>query len=170
MKDTKRYLFVFLLLIGLTSCGYSLRGNELIDTNFEALKLNLAQPNSEFSRILRRNLAGMGVRIDDENDIAKTGQVTPTILTVSAEQITNRPVTINPRARAAQYEMRLSIIIELQEGDKTRIEPEALFVEQTYFEDIENIAGNKDEVQIITTEMRRNLVTQLIRRLESHSN
>jgi len=52
-------------------------------------------------------------------------------------------------------------------GDEMLIDAETLFVERIYFEDIENINGNQEEIEIITTEMRRELVNQLMRRLES---
>ena len=167
MKRTKYYFLITLSIIFVTSCGYSMRGNELINTKFEALVVNFSQPNNELSRILRRNLAAAGVIIEVENNVSVENQNNSPQLIIGNENINTRPITINPRARAAQYEIRLSVEIELREGERVRIEPEVLFVERTYFEDIENIAGNREEVQIITAEMRQNLVTQLMRRLES---
>jgi outer membrane lipopolysaccharide assembly protein LptE/RlpB len=147
-----------------------MRGNELISTNFEVLLVTFSQPNSELSRILRRNLASAGVTIEVENNVSVENQDNSPQLIIGNEKINTRPITINPRARAAQYEIRLSVEIELRNGERVQIEPEILFVERTYFEDIENIAGNREEVQIITAEMRQNLVTQLMRRLESSTN
>ena len=89
------------------------------------------------------------------------------MLAVSDEQVSARPVTVNSRARAAQYEMRLSITIVLGQSNQLLIEPETLFIDRTYFEDIENIAGNREEVEIIAQEMRRELVNQVMRRLEA---
>ena len=89
------------------------------------------------------------------------------VLTLGDEQISARPVTVNPRARAAQYEMRLSITIALGQSNRLLIEPETLFIDRTYFEDIENIAGSREEVEIIAQEMRRELVNQVMRRLEA---
>jgi len=170
MKRTKFYFLILLSIIFVTSCGYSMRGNELISTNFEVLLVNFSQPNSELSRILRRNLVAAAVTIEIENSISVENQDNPPQLIIGNEKVNTRPITINPRARAAQYEIRLSVEIELRDEERVRIEPEIIFVERTYFEDIENIAGNREEVQIITAEMRQNLVTQLMRRLESSTN
>ena len=63
--------------------------------------------------------------------------------------------------------MRLSITIVLGQSNQLLIEPETLFIDRTYFEDIENIAGNREEVEIIAQEMRRELVNQVMRRLEA---
>ena len=84
--------------------------------------------------------------------------------------MTNRPVTFNPRARTAQQEIRLSITILFEQGEQMLIRPETLSVERTYFEDVENIAGNQEEVVIIRAEMRGELVNQIMRRLEAASN
>ena len=89
------------------------------------------------------------------------------VLAISNEQVVSRPVTVNPRARVAQYELRLSINVVLARADELLINPETLFVERIYFEDIENISGNQEEIELITAEMRRELVNQLMRRLEA---
>ena len=66
--------------------------------------------------------------------------------------------------------MRLSIEITLRVNETFLIESEALFVDRIYFEDIENITGNQEEIRIITSEMSQNLVSQVMRRLESAVN
>jgi LPS-assembly lipoprotein len=87
------------------------------------------------------------------------------LLGIANEQLVSRPVTINPRARAAQIELRLSVDMGLLLGPQTLIEPETLFVERTYFQDVENISGNQEEAEIISAEMRRELINQMMRRL-----
>ena len=66
--------------------------------------------------------------------------------------------------------MRLSIELTLRVNETFLIESETLFVDRIYFEDIENITGNQEEIRIITSEMRQNLVSQVMRRLESAVN
>ena len=168
MANCIRLLLLLLLSSTLISCGYSLRSNDAINARFNSLQLDLSQPNSEFSRLLRRSLDVADVSIElitgtEEEILASTIPV----LAVGDEQVNARPVTVNSRARAAQYEMRLSITIALGQSNQILIEPETLFIDRTYFEDIENIAGNREEVEIITQEMRRELVNQLMRRLEA---
>ncbi|HJO10480.1 MAG: LPS assembly lipoprotein LptE [Gammaproteobacteria bacterium] len=158
-------LMMPLLVAGLLSaCGYSLRGSEVLTSQFQQLRLNLAQQNSEFGRLLRRSLTGAGVEVELVDGLDT--DAANFILVVSDEQIDRRPITINPRARAAQYEILLSINFTLGRGEDILLGPEPLFVEDVYFEDIENISGTQDEIEIITNEMRRELVNQLMRRLE----
>ena len=135
----------------------------MLSSKFQVIQLDMEQPNSEFSRLLRRSLEVADVTIEA---LLPTNSDSPVLL-VSNERIVSRPITVNSRARAAQYEMRLSINIALGRAEKTLIPPETLMVERIYFEDIANIAGTQEEVEIITAEMRRELVNQLMRRLEA---
>lgn len=158
----------FVFIIALNQCGFTLRSNEVISSRFNSIQLNLQPPNSELSRLLRRRLDIAGV----ETQLLTTNSpnFNQPVLVISDEQMTNRPVTFNPRARTAQQEMRLSITILFEQGEQMLIRPETLSVERTYFEDVENIAGNQEEVVIIRAEMRGELVNQIMRRLEAASN
>ena len=153
------------LAIILSACGFSLRGSDVLSSKFDTLQLNSQQPNSEFSRLLRRSLEIADVSV--EAVLIENLDSEVPILAISNEQVISRPVTVNPRARAAQYELRLSINVALGRANDFLIDPEILFVERTYFEDIENISGNQEEIELITAEMRRELVNQLMRRLEA---
>lgn len=148
-----------LCLLALNACGYSLRSSDTLSASFQDMQLSLQNPNSEFSRLLGRSLSGVSSASDD----SPAG----TILFVSDIRLENQPVSVNPAARAAQYELRLSVDIQLTRGDEDLIPRETLSVERSYFEDIENISGNREEVEIITSEMRRELVNLLIRRLQA---
>ena len=170
MKTILDYSALVILLGFLTSCGYSLRTNQLIEGSLDTIHLTLSQPNSEFSRILRRNLELADVRVINSIESQQTHSNLTHELSIGGEEISTRPITINSRARAAQYEMRLSIEITLRVNETFLIESEALFVDRIYFEDIENITGNQEEIRIITSEMRQNLVSQVMRRLESAVN
>ena len=156
--------FYILIMLALSSCGYSLRGSYSLTANIQSIQLNVEESNSEFSRLLQRSLESAGVSVNlVESEFSESSPV----LMVSNEQVVSRPVSINARSRAAQYELRMSITIAIGNSAGYLIEPESLIVQRIYFEDIENISGNREEVEIISTEMRRELVLQLMRRLES---
>lgn len=160
-----RLLITCCIAISLSACGFSLRGSDVLASRFQVIQLNIQQPNSEFSRLLRRSLEVADV--DVETVLLDSTNSDSPVLMIGIEQRVSRPITINPRARAAQYEMRLSIDIALGSVEDYLISPETLVVERVYFEDIANIAGTQEEVEIITIEMRRELVNQLMRRLEA---
>lgn len=159
-----RYAVVGICL-GISACGFGLRSNEALSRQFSALQLELDQPNSEFSQLLRQNLAIAAVDTAIAGDDRARTELP--VLRISDERMTSRPLSVTPRARAAQYELRLAIDATLTRGTELLMGPETLLVERTYFEDIENIAGNREEMEIIAREMRRELANQLIRRLEA---
>jgi len=164
MNNLGKSLIVLFLVSTSCSCGYSLRGSDVLSSQIPNLRLNLDQQNSNFNRLFRRSLenAGVAVELVDEIDLTFPGIQ----MMVSDEEIFSRPISVNPRARAAQFEMRIGVNAAVSQGEEILMGPEVLFVEKIYFEDIENISGNQEEVEIIADEMRRELVNQLMRRLE----
>ena len=158
-----RILTLSALMLAVSSCGFSLRGSDVLSANFSTLQFFSEQANSEFSRLLRRSLESADVIVTAAQP-NEADENLP-LLAIAGEQLVSRPVTINPRARAAQIELRLSVVMALMLGEQALIAPETLFVERTYFQDIENISGNQEEAEIISAEMRRELINQIMRRL-----
>ncbi len=157
------------LILLVSGCGFSLRGSDVLAVKFSSLQLNSQQSNSEFTQLLRRSLLASDIEIYSDSDIFSTDlndfNAGLPLLSIANEQVVTRPLTVNPRARAAQVELRLSIDIAVTLAGQFLVEPETLFVERSYFEDIENISGNQAEIEIISAEMRRELTNQLMRRL-----
>lgn len=158
-----RHLCLTALALFLSACGYSLRGSDVLSSKFDSVLLNSQQGNSEFSRLLRRSLEVADVTVLS----ATSGSLNEEqfVLDIGREQTISRPITVNSRARAAQYELRLSVVIRLSKSGEALIPQETLYVQRNYYEDIENISGNQEEIEIISSEMRRELVNQLMRRL-----
>lgn len=154
-------LVLLTMLSTLVSCGFSLRSSENFSAQLPTLGLNLQQGQSEFSQLLSDALQNAGVTV--------TSSEPQLLLSISDEQLNSRPITVDPSARAAQYELNLSINIQLTQGDEFILAPQTLSVTKSYFQDIENLSGAQEEVEIISNEMRSELVNQLMRRLQSIS-
>jgi len=160
-----RGILLISLCAGLAGCGYSLRGSDALTDNFATLSLEMQQPNSDLVRMVRRNLDIASVTVLTAAQASENAD-TP-LLRLGAEEFVSRPVSVTPQARAAQYELRLGVEVMLSQAGEPLLGPETLIAERSYFEDIENISGNREELEIITTEMRRDLVNQLMRRLQA---
>ncbi len=158
-------IYATVLILMLSSCGFSLRGSDVLSVKFTSLQLSSQQANSELTRLLRRSLNTAGVAVSPIASEAFASDLP--LLSIGNELVVARPVTVNPRARAAQIELRLSVDMALTLAERTLIPAETLFIERTYFEDIENINGNQEEIEIISREMRRELINQLMRRLSA---
>ncbi|MBT8146839.1 MAG: hypothetical protein KJN90_08295 [Gammaproteobacteria bacterium] len=158
-------LMLAILMLAVSACGFSLRGSAALSGNLPDLQLYLQQPNSEIARLLRSALQDANVVLHDLDQ----DSVNPAIpvLSVGAEQLVVQPITVTPGARAAQYDIRISLPVNLVDTTSNLLGPEELTIEQVYYENTGNIAGTQEEIEVIQAEMRRALVSQLLRRLEA---
>lgn len=166
VKSAGRTVFNALLLvtmISLSACGFSLRGSDSITDSLPALVLNLQQPNGEIALLLRRALDNAGVEVIELEDLQQPTDVP--VLSVGAEQSAIRPATLTPRARAAQYDVSISVQASLIQGDTEIFGPEELTRQQIYYEDVDTLTGNQEEAEVIRGELRAELVEQILRRL-----
>jgi len=165
MNRLTRCLLLSLALLTAGGCGFSLRGSDALSARLPELQLVLQQPASEFATVLRRALRDAGVATR-ESDGTSLSESLP-VLAVGAEQLRIRPITVTPRARAAQYDVRLAVPFSVALGQRSLIEAEELFLQQVYYENTGNIIGTLEERRVIEQELRRDLVNQLLRRLQA---
>ena len=163
----RRLLFKLLpalMLATLAGCGYSLRGSGSGAFGHADLRLLLSESEPAFERLLRRNLASAGVNLHRAADERAGGHP---LLAVGPEQFSGRPASTTAQARAAQITLQLAVRVNFTDGENVLIDGETLRVERTYYQDLRNIAGNRGEAELLREEMRRDLVAQLLRRIEA---
>ncbi len=127
-------LVISTCVLSLSACGFDIRDNEKFTAHLTSLQLRREQPHSELSMLLRSNLEAAGVTISLVEDVgAAESESNIALLLITNEQVVSRPVTVNARARAAQYELRMSITISLAKSTGYVFEPEAFLVQRIYF-------------------------------------
>lgn len=149
------------LLALLSGCGFALRGSLPQSSQMPQISMLSAEKDA-LHRALSAALSTAGAELVE----------TPTdsdalVLTLAPEQLARRAVSVNSRARAAQYELSLSSELSLQQGETLLLNLEPVSVQSEYFEEIENLAGTQDEIRLLTEEMRIRLVQQIIRRVSA---
>ena len=159
-------LLVALLLAPAPGCGYQLRGIDGAAPGFHGLRLQIPQSEPGFAFLLRRSLETAGITPHAAADPA--AQAYP-LLSIGGETFSGRPASTTVLARAAQVTLRLSLRIQLVAGGQTLIDGENLSVERTYYQDLRNIAGNREEAELLRSEMRQELAEQILRRIEAAS-
>ena len=170
MNLRRRILFVLLpaLLLPLaTGCGYQLRGSDSgagAGPDLSDLRLQMPQSEADFARLLRRRLESSGFILHEADDAAAADFP---LLSIGGEAFSGRPASTTVLARAAQVTLRLSIRINLAHDSETLINAETLTVERTHYQDLRNIAGNREEAELLRGEMRAELMAQILRRLEA---
>lgn len=153
----------FALTLALTACGYNLRGSEQATTTLSQIDLITTSPSDPLVIELIGALEALSVDVAVTSDGA-TQDATSIVLKVGDERLDRRAVSVNSRARAAQYELSLSTQLTLSVASTVVLDAVEVSVQSEYFEEIENLAGTQDEITLLTQEMRRSLVLQIIRR------
>ncbi len=157
-----RFTILFVLLLALPACGFTLRGAQEGALPFTSVQLQAAQANSSFLQQLREAL--LSAQVSTGN-----GQ-SPYALRIGAEQSDTRTASVNGRARAAQYDLQLAVEVSLERDGVALYGPQVLSAQRSYFEDIANIAGSTEEMEMLRAEMRQELVQQLLGRLRALGN
>ena len=164
IKQLLLLLLLSPLLIALGGCGYTLRGSSSIPLDIPAIVLETSQANQDIPRLLRRRLERSGVEVLQSGD---SNSPAPR-LQLGDEMQESRPISVSTRASAAQYEILMSVDMTLFPANGGPPFSRSLRVERRHTETIELIAGSQEEARIILSEMRGELVEQILRTLEAN--
>lgn len=144
----------------LMSCGFQLKGagstGESMGLQGLELYLISAQPQSELTREVTRELSNTGVVLTDTASGLK--------LTLQAEQFSQRNVSLTAQARAAELELTLSVDFMFEQAEQDPTSARAT-VSRQMLNDPRNIVGKTEELRLLREEMRRDLAAQIVRRI-----
>ncbi|WP_236172438.1 LPS-assembly lipoprotein LptE [Pseudomonas pseudonitroreducens] len=150
-----------LALIGLTSvlsaCGFQLRG--LGDTNFALKEIDVSARNAYGETVtqLKQVLEGSGVKVVSR---------APYHLILAREDVTQRSVSYTSSARSAENELTNTLSYEIRGTNNLLLLANQVQVRKVYVQDENNLIGSDQEAQQIRAEMRRDLVQQMVTRLQ----
>ncbi|PJI48571.1 MAG: hypothetical protein CTR55_12970 [Pseudomonas sp.] len=150
-----------LALIGLASvlsaCGFQLRG--LGDTNFALKEIDVSARNAYGDTVtqLKQVLEGSGVKVVSR---------APYHLILAREDVTSRTVSYTSSARSAENELTNTLSYEIRGTDNLLLVANQVQVRKVYVQDENNLIGSDQEAQQIRSEMRRDLVQQMVTRLQ----
>ena len=148
------------LLLSLSSCGFTLRGSESGSLPIDRLTLTFANSLHPMQEPLSRYLASYDVELVPRN-------ASDFELLLSAESIEQQTVSLNTRAGAGQYELRLSVEAALHLNGALMAGPERFQVQGNFFEDTANIGGSQSGREIALDDLRQELAQQIVLRLQA---
>jgi len=163
MRSTCRQLLILCAALVVSGCGFALRGAVDLPPALQTLQLESTDGNSDIVRDMRRAL--------EVSDITVVSQARPGIyrLGIGNERVVERVLSVNSNARAGEYELSLSVPFQLRNGETFLIGPETLSIEKVYLADPNSAVAKAEERELIEEEMRRELVNQIMRRLQALS-
>lgn len=161
MQFKSHHILVLLTVTVVAGCGFTLRGTGSMPPQLQTLSLESTAGNTEILREMRRALIASNVTIVDQPQagIYRLG--------LGDTQSSERPLSVNVNARAGEYELTVSVPYQLRSGISVVLGPEILSIEKVYLADPNNAVAKAEERELIEEEMRRELVYQIMRRLQN---
>lgn len=150
----------------LGACGFQLRGaasSTGLPEDWRQLYLATENPNSEFTRDLRSRFSANGIEWVERGEADY-------ILVLGPERFSQRNLSLNSEARAAEFELMLQANFAVRALDGSlAMEPADAMVVKQMQNDPRNVVGKAEEIRILQREMRAELSQQILRRIGFHA-
>ncbi|MDD1013807.1 LPS assembly lipoprotein LptE [Pseudomonas rubra] len=153
----KRNLLVMGLAVMLSACGFQLRGTGNSELAIKELDLSARNAYGDTVVQLRQALQSSGVNVH-------AGAPYKLVLTNEAE--TQRAATYAGSGRSAEYELTTVLSYSIEGHNDTNLLNDKLEVRKIYVHDGNNITGSDQEATQTRKEMRRDLVQNMLVRLQ----
>jgi LPS-assembly lipoprotein len=153
-----RALWISLLIIVLTGCGFHLRGALPTLTMDNPIYIAGVDKNSDLYRELARQLRGAKSVITETRSLAKS------VLTISDYRSRERQLTLNSSNQAVEYELEESFNFSVQTS-RTTVESRPLKVTRVLGRTESETLAREREEREMRINMRHDLVNQLMYQL-----
>ncbi len=154
----KRTITVLSLAFLMTACGFHLRGTGT--TQMALSELNFAA---------RDALSPLGKQTKESliNNKVQVSSSAPFTLYISPEENSKRTASFTAGTRSAEYTLTSAVTYELRSGSLPALLKDRVEVQRTYAHNQDNVTGSGQEEALLREEMRRDLVMQLMMRLQA---
>ena len=153
-----------LLLLGLAACGFHLRDALLLPPDLGPVRVAARNPDSALALALEQALARAGATMaaDDATDAAT--------LNLVGERWGNTPISVDQFGRAQEFTLRYAAIFSLSRADGSDLVPQqAIELSRDYISVPTKSAGTEGEREILARELRREMVSSVLRRIDAVS-
>ncbi|MFP3516961.1 LPS assembly lipoprotein LptE [Pseudomonas sp. SIMBA_077] len=153
----KRNLLVIGLAVLLSACGFHLRGTGVNQMTITELGVGARNAYGDTVRELRQELEQSGVKVTDN---------APYKIFLSREQEDQRSASYTGTGSTAEYELSKVLTYQIIGENNLTLLENKLEVHKIYLQNTGNIAGSTQEASMVRKEMTRDLVQQVMLRLE----
>lgn len=154
----KRSITVLGLAFLMTACGFQLRGTGTTQMALNELNFTARDALSPLGKLVKENL---------NNNKVQVSSSAPFTLYVGPEETTQRTASFTAGTRSAEYTLTSAVSYELRSGNLPSLLQDRVEVQRTYAHNQNNVTGSGQEAALLREEMRRDLVMQLMMRLQA---
>ncbi|UVM21312.1 LPS assembly lipoprotein LptE [Pseudomonas wadenswilerensis] len=153
----KRNLLVMGLAVMLSACGFQLRGTGNTELAIKELDLSARNAYGETVTKLRQALQSSGVNVHAG---------APYKLVLTNEQESQRAASYAGSGRSTEYELTTVLTFSIEGQNDANLLNDKIEVRKIYVHDGNNITGSDQEAVQTRKEMRRDLVQNMLVRLQ----
>ena len=154
----KRSITVLGLAFLMTACGFHLRGTGTTQMALNELNFTARDALSPLGKMVKESLVNNKVQVSSS---------APFTLYVGPEETTQRTASFTAGTRSAEYTLTTAVSYELRSGKLPTLLQDRIEVQRTYAHNQNNVTGSGQEASLLREEMRRDLVMQLMMRLQA---
>jgi LPS-assembly lipoprotein len=154
-----------LLAFTLTACGFHFRDALAIPSDLGPLRVVSPDPYSPLATSLSEALDRAGATPAASD--ATTGVAT---LRIVSERWASTPLSVDQAGRAQEYTLRYAVIFVLNRADGSDLVPQQVIeLSREYISVPTNSFGTEGEREILSRELRREMVSSILRRIDAAS-
>lgn len=163
MKKKLLLSFACLLVSGLTSCGFHLRGATELPAPLQHVYVKSAKPYGELATNIRQYFKISGAHTTE------TASEAETVLNIIAESTGQQLLGVSGTQQTRQYNLTLSVTFQLTTPDGVALTvPETLTQSRTLPINAGEILSGSNQATALYQQMRRAIVFDIMNRLASH--
>ncbi len=161
MNIVNRSLLLVVLL--LSGCGFHLRGAVVLPQSMNNT-LIVGASGSELYYEIENALRNAG------GEVAQNMDATTSVLTIHGQGINRKVLSVDSQGRDAEYELELRLIFSLRDPQGQLLaDRETIRVNRDFSFDPDNVLAKSEEEASLRSEMLRQGVEQMMRRLQALS-
>ena len=154
-----RQILIILFSLSVITCGFQLRGEGskfLMPSEWKKFTLRTSNPQSEF---IKQVLMVFQTAEVEWESISSANH----ILTLTPAKLSTHFQSLNSKARPSEIELTLTSYISISHKDGVEILPEKkIYVRRIINNDPANATGVNEQINLITSEMRRQLAENIL--------
>ena len=155
-----------ILTLVLAGCGFQLRSALSLPSDLGPIQVEGQGRYSPLADSLSQALIRSGATVVEgrgrDEDVAR--------LRVLSERWGSTPISIDARGGAQEYTLRYAVVFELVRADGEDLVPQqAVELARDYIQSPSDLTGADSERELLSREMRRDMVASILRRIDGAS-